>query len=76
MANKSDTMIFDYMTKVIEATLKEAVKKAADKAIAQAQSSIEQEVYAEVDKIALSILRNYSVMDMGNRIVIEVKKNG
>ena len=61
--------------RAIECEIKERLNEAVKKAIEAAKNKIEEEILADVDKIALKLAKEYSVQDMGTHILIHVKKD-
>ena len=61
----------EYLQKSVEMFIKEKAIKIAE----DAAEKLRKEVASEVDKLALSIMKEYSIRDMGTHIIIEVKKH-
>lgn len=65
----------DTFVKLLEATIRAQVEVSIHGAVEEAKNKIEREIIGHADKMALSILRKYSITDMNDHIVIRVEKN-
>jgi hypothetical protein len=63
-----------WLAAVIQAEIKAAVDDAIEDAQKEIVSQVRSAVAAQADRIALKIMRRYSIMSFGDEIVIRVDK--
>jgi len=63
-----------WLAAVIQAEIKAAVDEAIEDAQKEIVSQVRSAVAAQADRIALKIMRRYSIMSFGDEIVIRVDK--
>jgi len=61
-------------TKVMKESIQDSIKKLVEEEIESVVKEIEIKIKKQIDKIALNIFSCYTFNDMGDRLVIEVKK--
>lgn len=65
----------DSIMNAIHAAVKQEIHKIIEEETAKAQRETERRIRGVADKLALSILSNYSLYEDAGRVIIEVKKN-
>lgn len=64
----------NFITKAIEDHIRSEISKAIEEEIENVQQVISDRIRGSVDKIALQVAQQYSVVDNAHHVIIDVRK--
>ncbi len=74
MATTTHINLIEHLERAIQDAIKTRIAEVSEEALKEATAKIESAVRSEIDKIALSLAKDYSVMDMRTHLQIHIKK--
>ncbi len=75
MATATNINLIEHLERAIQDAIKNRIAEVSEEALKKAIAEIESSVRSEIDKIALSLAKDYSVMDNITHLSIHVRKN-